>query len=192
MIEPASMTLKAVEREQNAEGDQHEADDDAGGEWRFLGSFMSVPHPSLRSRSVSLRAFSANGALPPANADLRRPMEPGTLQSPRKHDDDHRNWAGPRRFMICPKCQTPNPEPAENCLHCGFAFAGVPLAERVPPRRADVAADDGRAVVFPAVGRPVSARRGLGRPAGRSGDRPPVPGQEPAGHGRHGRGLPRP
>ena len=27
--------------------------------------------------------------------------------------------------MICPKCQTPNPDPAENCLSCGFSFAGA-------------------------------------------------------------------
>jgi eukaryotic-like serine/threonine-protein kinase len=31
--------------------------------------------------------------------------------------------------MICPKCQTPNPEPAENCLRCGFAFDGAPPVE---------------------------------------------------------------
>ena len=36
--------------------------------------------------------------------------------------------------MICPKCQTPNPEPAENCLQCGFGFAGAvsPLEESHP------------------------------------------------------------
>jgi eukaryotic-like serine/threonine-protein kinase len=35
--------------------------------------------------------------------------------------------------MICPKCQTPNPDPAENCLSCGFGFAGAsPLEESHP------------------------------------------------------------
>ncbi len=35
--------------------------------------------------------------------------------------------------MICPKCQTPNPEPAENCLSCGFGFAAAsPLEESHP------------------------------------------------------------
>ena len=28
--------------------------------------------------------------------------------------------------MICPKCQAHNPEPAENCLTCGFVFGGAP------------------------------------------------------------------
>jgi eukaryotic-like serine/threonine-protein kinase len=32
--------------------------------------------------------------------------------------------------MICPKCQTPNPEPAENCLSCGFGFTGGPALEQ--------------------------------------------------------------
>jgi len=27
--------------------------------------------------------------------------------------------------MICPKCQSPNEEPAASCLHCGFAFEGA-------------------------------------------------------------------
>ena len=35
--------------------------------------------------------------------------------------------------MICPKCQTPNPEPAENCLHCGFGFVGSSPAEESHP-----------------------------------------------------------
>ena len=35
--------------------------------------------------------------------------------------------------MICPKCQTPNADPAENCLSCGFGFAGAaPLEESHP------------------------------------------------------------
>jgi len=31
--------------------------------------------------------------------------------------------------MICARCQTPNPEPAENCLSCGFVFSGAVVPE---------------------------------------------------------------
>ncbi len=35
--------------------------------------------------------------------------------------------------MICPKCQTPNPEPAKNCLYCGVGFADAQPAEEPHP-----------------------------------------------------------
>ena len=52
--------------------------------------------------------------------------------------------------MICPKCQTPNPDPGKNCLHCGFAFAGVPLAEESHP---------GELTSLPTMGGPSSFRQ---------------------------------
>ena len=52
--------------------------------------------------------------------------------------------------MICPKCQTPNPEPGKNCLHCGFAFEGLPLAEESHP---------GELTSLPTMGGPSSFRQ---------------------------------
>ena len=52
--------------------------------------------------------------------------------------------------MICPKCQTPNPEPGKNCLHCGFAFAGDPPLEE---------SHTGELTSLPTMGGPSSFRQ---------------------------------
>ncbi len=54
--------------------------------------------------------------------------------------------------MICPKCQTPNPEPAENCLRCGFGFAGAPAIEIEESHAAELTS-------VPTMGSPSSFRQ---------------------------------
>src|SRR5580765_6099767 len=92
-------------------------------------SFMSASTAKLRREARLGPRFSANGTLPPANAD-RLPAD-GAREAtigPAKADEEYPH-PPEHCFMICPKCQASNPEPAENCLHCGFGFAEAPKIE---------------------------------------------------------------
>ncbi len=55
--------------------------------------------------------------------------------------------------MICPKCQTPNPDPSEHCLHCGFGFADLP-----PPREGEES-HPGELTSLPTMGSPSSFKQ---------------------------------